>query len=320
MEKINPGKNLFSFITISFNNQLIIVVLLVIFATIFSKGIFLTPSNLTNVLIQISRVGILAVGQTLVILLAGIDLSVGSVVALSTVVLAHFSTNEYGVVLPIIITLLVGLLSGAVTGITVVKGKVPAFIATLAMMGIARGIAYVITRGQPIYGIPKEYDIFGRGNVWGIPTQIIIWFILVLLGIFILRRTKLGRFIYLLGGNEDCAFISGVKINKVKFFVYTFSGLCAAIAGIVLTSRLNMGAPFLAEVDNMKSIAAVVIGGTSLQGGKGSMTGTLIGTLILGIIYNLLNILNVNPYFQEAIIGIIVLLAVFMNTRKRKTV
>jgi len=308
------SKKIRNIIKIDFmKQQLIVFFLLVIFSTIVSKGIFISFSNMNNIFKQVSIVGIIAVGQLMVILTGGIDLSVGSILALTTVVVSYCNNCGYSIILSLVIGFLVGLLCGFINGLFISKVHIPPFLATLAMMNIARGVAYILSGGNPIYISQHEYFVFARSDIMGINTQIFIWIFVILIGIFILKRTTLGRFIYMTGGNEKCAYFSAINVKIIKIFVYTISGLFAAVAGIILTSKLGMGAPFLSEWSNLDSIAAVVIGGASLNGGKGTMAGTIVGTLILGSINNLMNITNISPYFQKAIIGFIIISAVYMN-------
>jgi inositol transport system permease protein len=268
---------------------------------------------------QYSTIGIMAVGQTVVILLAGVDLSQGSMMALVSMVVAYLNVNGFGIVLPLVVGLLVGALGGLFSGTIITKGKVPPFIATLAMASICRGLATLITQSRPIYGLSKELLVFGRDTIGGIGIQVIIWASVGLLGIFMITRTVYGRGVYAVGGNEKSAHLSGINVQKVKLLGYAFSGICAAIAAIVITSRMDMGGPYVNANDNVQSIASVVIGGTSFAGGRGSVSGTILGTVIIAMINNLMNLMLINPYIQQGIIGAIIVVTVTLNQRKART-
>ena len=301
------------------NPRLVMFLVLVVVSTVLSRGVFLSPSNIHNMLRQYSTIGIMAVGQTVVILLAGVDLSQGSMMALVSMVVAYLNVNGFGIVLPLIVGLLVGALGGLFSGTIITKGKVPPFIATLAMASICRGLATLITQSRPIYGLSKELLVFGRDTIGGIGIQVIIWASVGLLGIFMITRTVYGRGVYAVGGNEKSAHLSGINVQKVKLLGYAFSGICAAIAAIVITSRMDMGGPYVNANDNVQSIASVVIGGTSFAGGRGSVSGTILGTVIIAMINNLMNLMLINPYIQQGIIGAIIVLTVTLNQRKART-
>ncbi len=301
------------------NPRLVMFLVLVVVSTVLSRGVFLSPSNIHNMLRQYSTIGIMAVGQTVVILLAGVDLSQGSMMALVSMVVAYLNVNGFGIVLPLVVGLLVGALGGLFSGTIITKGKVPPFIATLAMASICRGLATLITQSRPIYGLSKELLVFGRDTIGGIGIQVIIWASVGLLGIFMITRTVYGRGVYAVGGNEKSAHLSGINVQKVKLLGYAFSGICAAIAAIVITSRMDMGGPYVNANDNVQSIASVVIGGTSFAGGRGSVSGTILGTVIIAMINNLMNLMLINPYIQQGIIGAIIVVTVTLNQRKART-
>ena len=301
------------------NPRLVMFLVLVVVSTVLSRGVFLSPSNIHNMLRQYSTIGIMAVGQTVVILLAGVDLSQGSMMALVSMVVAYLNVNGFGIVLPLVVGLLVGALGGLFSGTIITKGKVPPFIATLAMASICRGLATLITQSRPIYGLSKELLVFGRDTIGGIGIQVIIWASVGLLGIFMITRTVYGRGVYAVGGNEKSAHLSGINVQKVKLLGYAFSGICAAIAAIVITSRMDMGGPYVNANDNVQSIASVVIGGTSFAGGRGSVSGTILGTVIIAMINNLMNLMLINPYIQQGIISAIIVVTVTLNQRKART-
>ncbi|MBQ9503953.1 MAG: ribose ABC transporter permease [Lachnospiraceae bacterium] len=282
---------------------------------------FVTVKNLFNVLRQISTNLLLACGMTMVIILGGIDLSVGSVIALSGV-LAAGGVVRYN--LPIVPAMLLGVLIGIIFGLfngfVISKTTIPPFIVTLATMNIARGLAGVYTGGSPVRVVTKEWQWIGAGYVAGVPVPVIIMIIVFIVSLLIINRTKMGRYIYAVGGNNLAATYSGINVSTVKFFVYTYSGIMAGIAGIILASRMYSGQPTAGEGAEMDAIAAVVVGGTSMAGGSGKLGGTLIGALIIGILNNGLNLMNVNSFWQTVVKGIVILLAVtidFFRNRKK---
>lgn len=284
------------------------------------SGDFLTTKNILNVLRQTSSTMIVAVGMTFVLITGGIDLSVGSVAALSATLSVAFMVNYH---LPVLVSIILGLLVGAgcglVNGLVISKLNLPAFIVTLAMMSSARGAALVYTNGKTIVGVPQSAVQFGQGYVLGIiPIPVIVMIlILIVAGIFI-TKTVFSRYIYAVGGNEECAKLSGINVNKVKIVVYSLSGLTAAIAGIILTMRLASGQPTLGEGLEMDAIAACVLGGTSLSGGKGFLFGTIIGSVFLTTLSNGLNLMGVSSYMQQVLKGLIIIAAVCMYERKKK--
>ncbi len=281
--------------------------------------VFLTSSNFLNVFQQISINFVVAVGMTFVIISGGIDLSVGSNIALSGLLMGILMKN-YNV--PVFVTILVCILFsgliGLVNGMLISFLSLPPFIATLGMMSIVRGAAYTVTAGQPIYTFPAAFTAVS-GRVAGIPLwSTLIMLTVFLLGWYILKYTRIGRFTYAVGGNESCAKLSGINLKKVKCFVYVVSGLCCGAAALLLSSRLDSALPTNADGQEMDAIAAVVIGGTSMSGGEGSMIGTLIGILIIGIIANGLNLLGVAQGPQKMVKGMIIVVAVIIDVIRRK--
>jgi inositol transport system permease protein len=280
---------------------------------------FRTWSNFRNVLEQISINGIMAVGMTLVIITAGIDLSVGSVLALSAVVATSFAhPGEHLLIVPLAMGILTGLACGAVNGILIAKQRLAPFIVTLGMMTIARGAALVYTSGRPINELSSAYDKIGSGSVAGIPIVALIFFAVVLLGVFILHFTRFGRYVYAVGGNELAAKISGVNTDRILIGVYALTGALAGVAGIVDSSRVVSGSPAAGEGYELDAIAAVVIGGTSLSGGIGSMAGTIVGVLIIGVMSNGLDLLFVPSYWQQIVKGVIIVLAVLLDKKSKQ--
>ncbi|NLC20247.1 MAG: ABC transporter permease [Clostridiales bacterium] len=284
-----------------------------------TKNSFLTLKNVFNVLRQISSNLFLACGMTMVIILGGIDLSVGSVIALSGCIAAG-AVSRYQLPLPvaIIIGILVGLLIGMFNGLVISKTTIPAFIVTLATMNIAKGLAYVYTGGSPVRVVTKEWQFLGAGYIGIVPTPVIILIVVLIVTGLIMNRAKIGRYIYAVGGNAQAARFSGINVAKVKFFVHAYSGLMAGLAGVVLASRMYSGQPTAGEGAEMDAIAAVVVGGTSMSGGFGKIGGTIIGGLIIGVLNNGLNLLNVNSFWQYVVKGIVILLAVFIDYMKNR--
>jgi ribose transport system permease protein len=281
---------------------------------------FLTFNNLFNVGTQIAVIAILALGQTFVIVSGGIDLSVGSVLGLAGIVFGWASvvTN-----LPLPVALAVGIGAGALAGLTngllITLGNLPPFIATLAMLSAARGLALVISGGVPLNPIPGAILALGSGDLFGfVPLPVVLMLVMWALTIGILRSTYTGRCMYAIGGNEEASRLSGINVSRQKLIVYTLSGLFAGIAGILLTARLASADPQAGFTYELDAIAAVVIGGASLSGGVGNASGTLIGALILGVLRNGLNLLNVSAFWQQVIIGAVIALAVMTDTLRRR--
>ncbi len=287
---------------------------------------FLLANNLRNVANQIVVIAIIAVGMTMVIITAGIDLSVGSLIALSAVVAAwiiremggadaSFAVMMFASVAAIFMAGLVGFASG----ITITKFKVPPFIATLAVMLVASGFAYIISRGESIYEIPDSYVWLGRGaDLFSIPNAVILMVIIYALAHILMTRTTLGRYIYAVGGNPEAARLSGIRVNQVLLFVYTVCGMMAGLGGIVQASQLKSGAPTYGLLYELYVIAAVVVGGTSLQGGEGRIMGTLIGAFIIAVIQNGMNLTGVESYTQKVVLGFVILLAVLLDMLKKR--
>lgn len=311
-------------VKIYFKENLGIIVaflVLCVFLSVFPKtsGSFFTRQNIFNVLRQISTNLFLACGMTMVIILGGIDLSVGSIIALSGCISAG-CVARYNLPLPIalLMGLLVGLLVGMFNGAVISKTTIPAFIVTLATMNIAKGLAYVYTGGSPVRVVTKEWQFLGAGYVGIFPTPVVILVIVLIITAIIMNKTKMGRHMYAVGGNQQAAEFSGIKVEKVKFFVHAFSGLMTGLAGIVLASRMYSGQPTAGDGAEMDAIAAVVVGGTSMAGGSGKIGGTIIGGLIIGVLNNGLNLLNVNSFWQYVVKGVVILLAVFLDYFRNK--
>ncbi|WP_097886401.1 ABC transporter permease/substrate-binding protein [Streptomyces sp. st140] len=299
------------------NGALSALVVLVVAMSLLS-GDFLTTQNLLNVGVQAAVTAILAFGVTFVIVSAGIDLSVGSVAALSATVLAWSATSAgVPVVLAVVLAVVTGIACGFVNGALISYGKLPPFIATLAMLSIARGLSLVISQGSPI-AFPDSVSRLGDTLGGWLPVPVLVMIAMGLITALILGRTFIGRSMYAIGGNEEAARLSGLRVKRQKIVIYALSGLFAAVAGIVLASRLVSAQPQAAQGYELDAIAAVVIGGASLAGGVGKASGTLIGALILAVLRNGLNLLSVSAFWQQVVIGVVIALAVLLDTLRRK--
>lgn len=296
---------------------------LVIFSIIISvmNDRFMTSSNILNILRQTSINSIIAAGMTFVIITGGIDLSVGSTLALSGAVAAFLISTGTPPAIALLAALLVGASIGFLNGIAITKGKLQPFIVTLATMTVFRGATMVFTDGKPIsagYEKGAEFlSTLGNGYVMGIPIPIIIMIVVFLIGYYVLTQTTFGRYVYSLGGNEEATKLSGVNTDRMKVIVYSISGFLAALAGIIITARLSSAQPTAGSGYELDAIAAVVLGGTSLAGGVGSILGTVTGALIIGVLNNALNLMNVSSYYQLLAKGVVILIAVLLD-RKNK--
>lgn len=292
-------------------------IFLVIFPT--TRTTFLTTKNVFNILRQNASNLFLATGMTMVIILGGIELSVGSVIALSGCVAAGCVVF---LGLPEVVGFLAGILVGALVGMfngfVICKTEIPPFIVTLASMNIAKGIALVYTTGAPIRCMTDAFKFPGAGYVGPVPTPVILMIIIFIIACFIVNRTQLGRHIYAVGGNAQAAKFSGINVSKVKFIIYTYTGVMAGIAGIVIASRLYSGQPTAGDGAEMDAIASVVVGGTSMSGGSGRLGGTLIGVLIIGVLNNGLNLMGVDSNWQYIVKGLVILLAVYVDFIRNK--
>ena len=291
---------------------------------------FFTTANGVNVLRQVAVNICIATGMTLIVLTGGIDLSVGSVLALCGAIAAGLLKNGIGIpsvdlyigftVLGVVlVSLFVGGLLGLINGFVITRFKVPSFVATLSMLTIARGLTMLYTGGHPISNLGPDFAVLGSGTFIGIPVPVWMAVIVVLLAVFLTRQTRLGRYIYAIGGNETAAKFSGIRINRIKLIVYSIGAALAALGGIIVTSRLDSAQPNAGLSYELDAIAAVVIGGTSLHGGRGSIWGTVTGAIIIGVLNNGLVLLNVSPFWQQVVKGLVILLAVIidrMNTKE----
>ncbi|MER2262394.1 MAG: ribose ABC transporter permease [Psychrobacillus sp.] len=293
------------------------LILLVVIITILSPN-FLTVNNLMNVLRQVSINALIAFGMTFVILTGGIDLSVGSILALTGAVTAGLLASGMDPILAMLIGLILGAVLGAINGIIISKGNVAPFIATLATMTIYRGLTLVYTEGRPISGLGDSvsFQMIGKGYFLGIPVPVVTMAAAFGVLYFILKKTTFGRRVYAVGGNEEASRLSGIKVGRIKIYVYALTGALAALASLILTSRLNSAQPTAGNMFELDAIAAVVLGGTSLTGGRGWIVGTLIGALIIGVLNNGLNLIGVSSFFQQVVKGAVILLAVLIDRKK----
>ncbi|TFD47287.1 ABC transporter permease [Cryobacterium frigoriphilum] len=300
------------------NNGALVGLVVLCIALVIATPDFLTGQNLLNIGIQASTVAVMAFGVTFVIIAGGIDLSVGSVAALSAMVSGWFFVSAG---LPggaaLAAGLIAGLLAGVINGLASAYGKLPSFIATLAMLSVARGLTLVISDGRPIATAPQVS--FLGGSVGPVPVPIIVLVVTALIASFILNRTVIGRSMYAVGGNAEAARLSGLPVNRIIVTVFALAGLFAAVAGLLLAGRLDSAQPQAAAGYELDAIAAVVIGGASLAGGVGRISGTIVGALILVVIRNGLNLLNVTAFWQQVVIGLVIALAVGIDVLRRKS-
>ncbi len=282
---------------------------------------FLTISNILNILRQTSINSVIAAGMTFVILSGGIDLSVGSILAIAGAFAATMVAQGTNILIVVLLALLAGTAIGAFNGVVISKGKIQPFIATLASMTLLRGYTLVFTDGKPIgtgsFESAKVFSEIGAGYFLGVPIPIYIMAVVFILAYYILRHTRTGRYVYSVGSNEEATIYSGINTERIKVFVYAASGFLAALAGIIITARLSSAQPQAGSGYELDAIAAVVLGGTSLSGGVGSIFGTIIGALIIGVLNNALNLMNVSSYYQLLLKGFVILVAVLLD-RKQK--
>ncbi len=280
---------------------------------------FLTVSNLLNIAEQTAIIAIVATGMTFVIITAGIDLSVGSVLAFSGVVMAKLLLAGVPLPLALAVGVAVGFLSGTVNGLLITLGRLPPFIATLGMMSVARGAALLFTEGRPISGFSDTFRFLATGKLLGVPMPVIVMLTVYAIAYFLLTRTKLGRYTYAIGGNEEATILSGVNVKLYKTLIYGICGGLSGLAAILLTARLNSAQPIAGMMYELDAIAATVIGGTSLMGGEGNVVGTLIGALIIGVLRNGLNLLSISSFTQQIVIGLVIIVAVLLDMTLKKS-
>ncbi|MGQ9473045.1 MAG: ABC transporter permease [Candidatus Caldatribacteriaceae bacterium] len=293
------------------------LVVCVIFGAL--NPVFFHPLNILNVIRQVSIIGVIAVGMTFVILLGGIDLSVGSVVAFSGIIAAGFQVKWGGsLFLSVVVPLLIGGAIGFMNGFVSTKGQLHPFIVTLGSMSIFRGATLLVAQGKPISGMSPAFRFIGAGMIGPVPFPVILFLGCVIVGGIILRRTVFGRYIYAIGGNEEAALLSGIMVEQYKISAFTILGFLSGLSSLILTSRLNSGELVAGQGYELDVIASVIIGGTSLMGGEGGVYGTLVGALLIGVVSNGLNLLGVQPYWQMIVKGVIVILAVLLDKLKRR--
>ncbi|CDS97424.1 MULTISPECIES: ABC transporter permease [Vibrio] len=292
--------------------------------------VFLTVANLLNVMTQMASIGLLALGVTIIIITRGIDLSSGSVLAVAAVVSASTAqTLDWGmrmypnlpelpVIVPILVALGVGALCGLINGALIAYTGIPPFIATLGMMIIARGAALLYSDGRPISSLIDSYQWIGQGNIAGIPVPVVIFLVMALFTYVLLNYTRFGKYAYAIGGNETAAYVSGINVTKYKILVYVYAGLLAGIAALILTARINSGQPGLGNMYELDAIAAATVGGVSHAGGIGTIQGTIVGTMIMGVLQNGLDLLNVSAYWQQVVKGLVIVVAVIFDMKRQK--
>lgn len=298
-------------IVLSEMRAVIVLIILAAIAAVLSP-VFLTPSNLLNILLEVSVTALLAIGQTYVIILAEIDLSVGAILGLAGAITAGVMSHG-NVIEGLIIGLLIGAAAGFLNGFLTTYGKIPSFITTLGTMTAFGGVTLVYTQGNPISISSNAYQWIGQGYVLGVPVPVWIMIVLYIVFWLILSRTHYGRYVFATGGNEEASRLSGIAVKKVKIWAFVLTGMLAAVAGFIDTARLSTAEPTLGSGLELDAIAAVILGGTSLSGGKGGLLGTIIGAIILGVLDDGMNLLNVSAFYQGVAKGVIILLAVLLD-------
>lgn len=314
-ERMDKGKQLKDIMSSSVR-IIAFLVIIAIFSILSDR--FFTFDNFFNVLRQVSTNGIIALGMTLVIISGGIDLSVGSVMAFSGTICCGLIESGMHFSLAILVAIFLAAVFGLINGILVAQVHMPPFIVTLASMQMIRGAAYIYSQGSPIRVIDEQFNMFGNGYIGVVPVPVLIFIVVAIIIYLILHKSKIGMWIYAVGGNKNCAIYSGINVKKVEILVFVISGICAAMSGIILASRMYSAQPTSSQGAEMDAIAAAVLGGTSFSGGAGKVTGTILGILIIGVMNNGLNILNVPSYYQEVLKGLIILLAIYVDMIKKK--
>ncbi len=310
MQKKDLAKNLRQF-------GLIFVALFIILVMSFLSPVFLTSQNITNILRQISLNGILSVGMTFVILTGGIDLSVGSVVAIAGVISGSMMANGTNWFVSCIAALVLAVICGLINGWLISYIEFQPFIATLSTMTIGRGMALAYSDGKPYTITDESFIQIGQGEVFGIPVPIILLILFCAAGLVILNMTTFGRYVFAIGGNKNAARLSGVRTRRIQMAVYVISSICAWMVGLILAARISSGQPIAGESYEMDAIAATAIGGTSMNGGIGSLTGTIFGFILLGLLNNSMNLMNINSFYQQIVKGLLIILAVFLDMRTK---
>ncbi len=323
---MNQPKRTFRDVLTKYGIVFVLIVMILLMSIV--KPSFRTVNNIMNILTQSSVYGILALGMTLVIVSKGIDLSVGSILALSAVVAASLGQSEtasarfFGslpelpIIVPILAALLVGILCGMINGALIAYTGIPAFIATLGMTTIARGFSYIYTDGKPVSTLIPEFKFIGQGRVLGIPMPVVIYLVMILITWILMNNTRFGKRVYAVGGNINAAEVSGVNVKKMLVLIYTYMGLLAGIAGIVSTARMVSAQPGLAAGYELTAIASTTIGGTSHSGGIGTIWGAVVGALVLSVMRNGMTILGIHSYWQQIVEGLVIIVAVILDMRK----
>jgi len=318
VQVVKDNKNLMS--KVSGLGPVLALIVLALLTTAMNPS-FLDPNNLLNLLRQVSINGLIAFGMTFVILTGGIDLSVGAILALTSALSAMMITSGVPTLIAMLVGIVIGGILGGVNGLIITKGGAAPFIASLATMTIFRGATYVFTNGNPITGKAMNnsfiFQFIGRGYFFGIPVPVILMMIAFIILYVLLHKMTFGRKTYALGGNEKAAFVSGIKVNITKTWIYVISGIMSSAAGMVLISRLSSAQPDAGTGFEMDAIAAVVLGGTSLAGGRGRIFGTLIGALIIGTLNNGMNLIGISSFYQQIVKGIVIIIAVLLDRRKK---
>lgn len=296
---------------------LVFVALIIIIFMSITSDVFLTSQNIINILRQISINGILAVGMTFVILTGGIDLSVGSVVAITGVIAGSLLQDGHNWFIASIAALVISVICGIINGWLIAYIGFQPFIATLSTMTIGRGFAQVYSDGKPYTISDPAFKTIGQGSFLGIPVPIILLVVFCVIGLVILTMTTFGRYVFAIGGNMSAAKLSGVRTQRIQTMVYVFSSICAWMVGLILAARISSGQPTAGESYEMDAIAATAIGGTSMNGGIGSLTGTIIGFIILGLLQNSMNLMNINSFWQQIVKGLLIIVAVFLDMRTK---
>ena len=297
----------------------IYIVFVVIFSALaMSNKAFLSSANLLNILKQASTVSIVAIGMTFTLISGGLDLSAGGVMALAAVCSAKLGLPDGPpIIVAFIVAICVGASCGLLNGVVIAKGKVPPFIVTLGMSLIARGMALLVTNAMPVFGLSKEYIYLGSGKIGDVPVIAIVMAVVLVIATFILEKTRFGRHVYAIGGNEQSAHISGIRVDRVKIATYVIMGAITGFCGMLLAGRIQSGTPTMAVNYELDAIAGAVIGGVSTSGGVGRVYGAVVGSLLLTMISNGLDLLNVSAYYQQIIKGLIIILAVLIDVKSK---
>lgn len=303
-------------------NQLGILLVLVALVLVvgINKPVFFSGENLMNVLRSSSFIFLIGIAMTYVLISGGLDLSVGPMVALGGILSSMAVVSGVPIVISILLGVAIGLILGAMNGFMIVKFRIPALIVTLGMKYIAEGLVLIITLGKPVYPLPERFQAIGQGDVLGIPNVVLVAIVLALIGAGVLKYTRYGRSVYAVGGNKETARLSGINAGFIQGSVYALTGGTAALAGVLMAARLNSAQPTAGTGYELSVIAAVIIGGTSMFGGSGNISGTLIGALLMTVIENGMLLLRISPYWQKLIVGVVIILAVGLDQYRRKRI